>query len=180
MYPLKPRLLLPLLLLFLLFTGYACSPSLDTLVKKARAAAKDTPPRRADTTIIILPELLLFKEDAAAHNATSYKVICLDKHGVATNTLADIRCECQLYQQEGDRIKRMRVLWAAEPIGDWTWKRTYFDENGELKMEDKLKVTAPYKFIFVNNKTTWGTGYIHEEYKMYFEMTVIRRPSSRI
>ena len=171
----KTKFILLLPLLLLLFTGYSCSPSLDTLVKRARAAAKDAPPRSLDTVTIVLPGLLLFKEDAAAHNATSFDIVCLDKRGIFTNTLAEIeRCECQLYQKEGGKIRRMRLLWTAEPLDNWTWSRVYFDETGKPKMKDKLKVTSPYKFVSISNKRTWSSNFIHEEITMYFEMTVIR------
>lgn len=177
----KSKLLLPVAFILLLFAGFACRPSMDTLLKRARISAKDAPPRRVDTTVIILPALLLFKEDAAAHNATSFNIICLDNQGVFTDELDKMeRCECQLYQQDEVGIKRMRVLWAAEPLDEWTWRRTYFDENGKPETEDQLKITAPYKFVFINNKTTWGDNYTHEEYTMYFEMTVIRQRGSRI
>ena len=121
MFRQKSRLLLPIAVLLFLFVGFSCRPSMDTFLKRARASAKDAPPRKIDTTIIVLPGLLMFKEDAVAHNATSFDIICLDEQGIFTDELDKMEsCECQLYQEDEVGIKRMRVIWAAELLDDWT------------------------------------------------------------
>jgi len=169
------------LIAFPLFLSYSCTPSIEKRIAKYREAAKDAPPKNSDTTLVQLPGLLLFKETPSLHNATSFDIVCLDKSGVVTNTLEEIeKCECRLYQKEAARIKRIRVLWEAQPINQQIWQRTFFDEAGKPTKKDKLKTTIPFRHIMIHTENTWGEHSNAVIITAYFEMIILKGTTSRI
>lgn len=164
-----------------ILSSFSCRPSIERLLSESREAAKKAPPLRVDTTVVHLPGLLLFKENPALYSATSFDIVCLDKAGLVTKVYKNIeKCECQLYQKDEDKIKRMRVLWMAYPIDQQVWQRTYFDQDSKPIKKDKLKITVPLQCAFIKEENTFGQGFLSTTITIYLKMIIIKGSTSSI
>ncbi|MEM6769536.1 MAG: hypothetical protein AAF597_03030 [Bacteroidota bacterium] len=159
------------LALLVLVLSNSCGQSYTKSIEAVKLATRSELEPAYDTTVVLLPEFLLWRVDPEKYGADDFKTICRDSFHQASLVLDEIvECDCRLYAKSPTGQTQSQLLWFAQRYDLYFWDRVHYDAFGKPLTRDTLLSVQPYEPI-----SRWGstTSYSTRQVEItqYFKVT---------